>query len=413
MNKHEIDEFTAVGREWTETGKFCKHDPSSISGKLFWEEQARRSVYGYNLGSDKISGYHYFWLNFSPIKKAVTQNTSDSERVKGTLVFGLPNWWDFHKKYFDYLDDAENAGEHAAVLKSRRKGYSFIGGSMCNRNYYLIPRSASYVYAADKAYLTGDGGIVSKTWDIMNFIEENTPWSKRRQAIDQTLHKRASYKVLENGVLVEKGFKSEIVGVTIGGDWNRVRGKQAKLILWEEAGANPYLLKAWNAAGPSLKQGRIVYGMQIAFGTGGSEGQDFIGLEELFFNPNAYGIRALRNNWEEAEYGGYCGFFHPYWANNEGYMDECGNSLRDEAVGEWDSQLDKIKNNTRSHDAIIRFKAEHPNIPSQALLKSRYNEFPVEEIKRTLARLLTNNQYMDAEYIGDFDIDQEISIGKP
>jgi hypothetical protein len=405
MNKHEIDEFTAVAQEFKKTGRYSRHDPNTLSGKRFWVEQAKRSLYGHHIGSDFISGYNYFYLNFSPIKKATSTEDNSKERVRGTLSFDFPNWWDFDKNYFDYLEEAEAAGEHASVLKCRRRGYSFKGGSMCNRNYFLIPRSTSYIYASDKAYLTGDGGILSKAWDIMSFVDENTPWVKRRQAIDQTLQKRSSYKVMENGTYIEKGFKSEIVGITIGGDWNRVRGKQAKLILWEEAGTNPYLLKAYNAALPSLKQGNIVYGLSVAFGTGGSEGQDFMGLEELFFNPRGHEIHALKNIWEDDELGGYCGFFHPDWANMDGYMDECGNSMREEATKVWEQQLENIKTHARNPDAVVRFMAEHPIKPSQALLQSKHNEFPVVEVKKTLARLMSSDKLQEAEFIGDFTLD--------
>ena len=407
MNKHEIDEFRSAALEFEETGKYTKHDPNTLSGKRFWVEQARRSVNGYHIGSDYISGYNYFWLNFSPIKKAISSDETDNQRKRGTVQFNLPDWWDFHKIYFDYIEEAEAAGEHASVLKTRRRGLSYIGGSMCDRNYFLIPRSSSYIYASDKAYLTGDGGILSKAWDIMSFVDEHTPWVKRRQAIDTSLHKRSSYKVMENGTYIEKGFKSEIVGVTIGGDWNRVRGKISKLILWEEAGVNPYLLKAWNAALPSLKQGNIVYGVSIAFGTGGSDNQDFMGLEELFFNPKGHQVHPMKNIWEDDEIGGYCGFFFPEWANRSGFMDECGNSDREGATKVWQKELDNIKEHAKNQDAVIRFMAEAPMIPSHALLQSKHNEFPVVEIKKTLAKLMSNERMQEAEFIGEFELDEE------
>lgn len=405
MNKHEIDEFRSAALEFEATGKYCKHDPNTISGKKFWIEQAKRSIYGYNIGSDKISGYNYFYLNFSPIKKAISEDNSENSKKRGRLEFNFPNFWDFQKLMFDYFEDSEAHGEHSSVMKTRRRGVSFIGGSMCNRNYFLLPRSASYVYASDKAYLIGDGGILSKAWDMMSFIDENTPWTKRRQAIDTSLHKRSSYKVMENGTYIEKGFKSEIVGVTIGGDWNRVRGRQAKLILWEEAGANAALLKAYNAALPSLKQGNIVYGLSVAFGTAGSDTQDFIGLEELFFNPQGHSIYPLKNNWEEDSLGGYCGFFYPEWANREGYMDELGNSNREAAFADWKKELDAIKEHAKNPDAVVRFMAEHPMLPSHCLLQSKHNEFPVIEIKKTLAKLLSSEQMQDAEFIGEFELD--------
>ena len=51
----------------------------------------------------------------------------------------------------------EEEGKHLCVMKSRRKGYSYKGGAMAVRNYYLIPNSKTYVYASNKQYLTDDG----------------------------------------------------------------------------------------------------------------------------------------------------------------------------------------------------------------------------------------------------------------
>lgn len=75
------------------------------------------------------------------------------------------------------------------VLKARGKGYSFKGGSMLCRNYFLIPGSKSYAVASENEYLTKDG-LLTKAWEFMDFIDKHTAWAKKRM-IDRTMHKRA------------------------------------------------------------------------------------------------------------------------------------------------------------------------------------------------------------------------------
>ena len=90
---------------------------------------------------------------------------------------------------------------------------SFKGGSMLNRNYFLIPRSKSYAFAEEKEYLISDG-VLNKAWDMMNFIDTNTAWMKRRQFKNTDMHKRASYEKNIGGVKTESGYLSEIIGVS-------------------------------------------------------------------------------------------------------------------------------------------------------------------------------------------------------
>lgn len=84
---------------------------------------------------------------------------------------------------------------------------------MC-RNYYLMPNTSSYVYASNKQYLTDDG-VLTKAWNYMDFIDENTAWGKKR-TVNTQLRRRAGMWVKdEYGNQIEVGYKSEIIGVTL------------------------------------------------------------------------------------------------------------------------------------------------------------------------------------------------------
>lgn len=404
------DEFLYARLHYKDYGVYTKFPLGSRSYKKFWDEERRRCLEGYNTGFDSISGYFYFYLNYSPIQIVVPRKNEDGiviynedGTVQGDRIEDFPRYWDGDRQYFDYLDEAEKAGKHGVVLKTRGRGYSFKGASMLNRNYFLLPNSKSYAIASAKEYLIKDG-VLTKAWENMSFIDNHTAWSKRRHVADLPLHKRASYKVNTNGVETEKGYKSEIIGVTLGNEPNRARGKRGKLILWEEAGKLPGLLTGWNIARSSMEQGKIVYGLMVAFGTGGTENADFEGLQELFDNPKGYNILAVNNTWEEGMAESKCGFFMPECMNLEGYMDQDGNSHVELAKKVILSDRQIVLENTKDTSAYKRFIAEKPLTPKEAMMKLEGNIFPTQDLLGVLARLEFDPAYEKGLSKGKFTI---------
>lgn len=402
--------FRRSALEFMNEGAYTKEakSPNPVSKYMrFWQEEVRRSLYGYTVDNTTITGYHYFYLNYSPIIKAkaidpTSQISEDVDYISAERIEGFPDFWDGDYEWFHYLDEAEKRGEHGLCLKARTKGASCKGGSMANRNYTLIPNSKTFIYAYDNQYLTGDG-ILDKAWNMMDFMDINTAWGKRR-SINQMYHKRAGYKEKnDRGQEVEKGFKSEIFGVSINDGWRKVRGKRAKLILWEESGANPYLLQAWNVALNSMKSGNRSFGLMCSFGTGGQEGIDIEGLAEMFYN-SGYGIYHIPNKYEEGHTATKCGFFFPMWKNLEGFMDADGNSNEAAAKEYLLKQREKIKAETKDIGAIIRKMAEEPLTPREALMRVGGNFFPVNELNDILADLISDTRTRDAEYIGKLEL---------
>jgi len=260
---YNTSEFTVAAQHFKEFGCYTRHPVNTSPNSLwykFWVQEASRCLYGYNIGRDWIPGYFYWYLNYCPIEKAVSLDASQKESItvkpeislqyaieeknkkdkdvynldipeldemlsfQGEKVTAFADFWESDYEYFHYLEEAEQCGEHASVLKTRRRGYSYKGGAMLNRNFYLIPRSKSYAFASEKEYLLVDG-ILTKAWDQMGHIETNTPWGKRKSKVDTQLHKRASYMKMHNGVMSELGFGSEIIGVTFKNNIDKGRGK--------------------------------------------------------------------------------------------------------------------------------------------------------------------------------------------
>lgn len=235
------DKFRGPALQFIKTGQYCQYPESTSEFYKFWDEERDRCINGYTADDgDFISGYNYFYLNYCPIQR-ITNKTFT--RADGTTYnkrineVNFPDFWDYDYYYFSAVQEAEEQGKHLCVLKSRRRGYSFKGGSMACRNYYLIPNSKTFVYAANKQYLTEDG-ILTKAWDYMDFIDKNTAWGKKR-SVNTQMRKRAGFYIKdEYGNQIEMGYKSEITGVTLKDNPSSIRGKRANLIMFEEGGCH-------------------------------------------------------------------------------------------------------------------------------------------------------------------------------
>ena len=383
----------------------------------YWERETDRCLNGYTSPDGQyITGYHYFYLNYSPIMKIVQTKYTDKDgnvRTKRERILDFPRFWDYDWYYFNAIEQAEIEGKHMAVLKSRQRGYSFKGASMLVRNYELIKGSKNFAVASEQKFLIGDG-LLTKAWEIMDFIDANTEWAKQR--LTSTRMERVSgYKITdEYGKQTEQGYKSSICGITLKNDPERIRGTRGKLVLWEEGGKFPSLLDAWRIEQPSVENDDgIAFGTMIAFGTGGTEGASFDGLKELFYKPKAYNVLSFPNIWDEGRENTECGFFVPSWSNLESfddngdyvYMDKDGNSLKEKAVCNLIEQRNKIKDGGASQQSIDRFISERPIRPAEAVLELGKNIFPRKLLMDQLTRIRTNKKLQSMKHIVDLEWD--------
>lgn len=404
------DEFRTAALHFNEFGVYTKYTPNphpSSPYYKFWVEESKRCINGYHIGRDYIPGYYYWYLNYSPIWRTEEKSQVEgSTMVQADRIYDFPKVWDSDYNYYHYLDEAEKAGQHGSVLKTRGRGYSFKGGSMLARNYYHFPGSRSLVLAGEKEYLIKDG-ILTKAWDNLDWVDTHTPWAKKRHYVDQMMHKRASYKKYIKGVPVEHGYKSEIIGISLKDDPDKARGKRAKLILFEEAGKFPDIEHTWRVGLPSVQQGRSVYGLMVAYGTGGTEGANFEGLEKLFYRPKAYNIYPVKNIWENKE-NSYCGLFIPEYMNREGYMDKDGNSFKEQAIEDIIKEREIIRVNSSDPNTLTKEKAEKPITPSEAVLKTEGSPFPIGDLKEVRDEIVANpEKYLDPIWCSKFVINQE------
>ena len=379
----------------------------------FWEQETQRCLNGYVApDGDSITGYHYFYLNYSPIMKLEEVSYVDkfgNKRTKRERVFGFPRFWDYDYYYFNAIEQAEISGKHMATLKCRQRGYSFKGASMLVRNYELIKGSKNFAVASEQKFLVGDG-LLTKAWQIMDFVDKHTAWSKQRLTSTR-LERVSGYKITDEfGKQTEQGYLSSITGITLKNDPERLRGTRGKLVLFEEGGKFPNLETAWRIEQPAVEtDDGVAFGLLCLFGTGGTEDSSFDGLKNIFYNPDAFNVLSFPNIWDDNAEQTKCGFFVPSWSNMEGvdedgkqiYMDDDGNSFKDKAIVELINQRNVIKDGGATQQSIDRFVSERPLKPQEAVLELGKNIFPRKLLMDQLTRIRTNKKLQNMKHIVD------------
>lgn len=413
------DKFRQAAIFFKEHGAYTLAPPGTTDYIKYWYEETNRCLYGYVApDGDAISGYNYFYLNYSPIMKLSQVEYTDrygNKRTRRERILEFPNFWDYDYYYFNSIEEAETEGKHLVVLKSRQRGYSFKGASMLVRNYELIPGSKSFAVASEQKFLIGDG-LLTKAWQIMDFIDKNTAWSKQR--LTSTRMERVSgFKITDEfGKQTEQGYLSSITGITLKNDPERIRGTRGKLVLFEEGGKFPNLETAWRIEQPAVEtDDGVAFGLLIAFGTGGTEGSSFDGLKNLFYKPEAFNCLAFPNIWDDGQEQTKCGFFVPSWSNMEStdengkqkFMDQYGNSIKEKAIEELIAQRNKVKDGGASQTSIDRFISERPLKPQEAVLELGKNIFPRQLLMNQLTRIRTNEKLRNMKHVVDLAWDGE------
>ena len=414
---HDTDKFRQAAIFFQQHGCYTLAPRGTTDYNKYWEQETDRCLNGYTApDGEGITGYNYFYLNYSPIMRLKEEEYTDREgnlRKRRQRILEFPSFWDYDYYYFCAIEQAELEGKHMAVLKCRQRGYSFKGGSMLVRNYMLIPGSKNFAIASEQKFLIGDG-LLTKAWQIMDFLDKYTAWAKQR-LVSTRMERTSGYKITDEfGKQTEQGYLSSITGITLKNDPERVRGTRAKLVLWEEGGKFPSLLDAWRIEQPSVEtdDGKA-FGLMIAFGTGGTEGASFEGLKELFYKPKSYNVLSFPNIWDEGRENTECAFFVPAYSNlesfdddgNQVYMDKDGNSYKEKAIENLIDQRNKVKDGGASQQSIDRFISERPIKPAEAVLELGKNIFPRKLLMDQLTRIRTNKKLQSMKHIVDLEWD--------
>lgn len=227
--------FCATGRTYTETGSYTEYPKGSKPYADFWKEELRRCTEGYTVGKYRVTGDHYFFLNFYRMKVV-----DDSKKAGSGSDESFPKFLVEQYKFFHYYEMCEYLKKDVVALKSRGIGWSEIGACMGVRPF-ITTRNFRSVYVANSDLFVD--GVLDKCWYQLNWLNNNTNggMKRARMKIDNIKQKRAS-KVDKEGN--EYGRHSEIEGI-VADNPRKVRGDRTDRLMFEESGSFKMLRTAW------------------------------------------------------------------------------------------------------------------------------------------------------------------------
>lgn len=231
-------EYSRDAQFFKKNGYYCSAPKGTRDYKDYWDEQIDRCINGYSIGGQRITGHHYGYLNFAQIKLIDDAEGKHIDKtikgISGKKIVSFPSFWDGDAEYFRTLELAQSKGQHLCVAKARRKGYSFKNGWVAANTYNTVKNSMVILGAHEKKFLFGGAGITKMTKDYLEFLNEHTAWTKRRQISNKIEELRASYIKYINGVPIESGYKSTILSVSFKDNFDAARGKDSQLVFFDE-----------------------------------------------------------------------------------------------------------------------------------------------------------------------------------
>ena len=304
---------------------------------------------------------------------------------------------------FHYLDQARYGGlyndfkgnEQAVEIAKRGASKSYIISSMLAKNFILgenkiaCKDTRGVITAYEKGTIdpTKDGTLAKFTLGI-NFLADNTEFPRNRikdSPGDMTYI--SGYLDAESNR--PRGSQNTVIGVSSKDNPDKNRGKRSNLFLYEEFGAFKLFLDTYMVNLPSVMISTTKsFGLAFAIGTGGSEGNDFMGALEMIYNPAGYFVYGVPNIYDKGSQGNKkTVLFFGAPINRYGFYNENGVSDIVGALIDILLARHKLKYNSTDPIMLSRFKAENPITIQEAIMKRDSNLYPVSDITDHLNRL--------------------------
>ena len=355
-----------------------KANRNSYEWNDWWNEQFDRCINGYSVGGRRITGDHYFYLNFWKIR-----GTEVGSKRK-TLI--NPRFTDLDYYFFLELEKARNAGKNFLCLKSRQKGFSEKAGALMGKNFTFHKASQSIITAGEDKYCQATMNMTKRGLNDLH----GTEFYKRRSP-DKPDYCKSQYKVIVDGAAVWKGYMSEIFSITSMNNPQSLIGKQPDFVYFEEAGKFKGVIQVYKYIEPALETEGQKTGFAFIVGTGGEMDAGVDELSTMYYNPEAYGLHEYDNVWEYeedpnvvsmADLKKVC-YFVPAYMYSKG-IDKDGNSDIGDAIDYYNKKRVRAE---ASGDASTLYKelTQFPFSPREALMADGGNRFNIALLNKQLS----------------------------
>jgi len=322
-----------------------------VVDEAWWYRQKERCINGYTVknarldGSDvKITGQHYFYLNFWPIYG----KAKDSKNNAKTIT--KPKFTDLDYIIFWRIESMKSLSKDDLFYKSRQKGFSEKAALIVGWNYTFMQSSVNIIIAGSEE---DSGQTMNNAIRGLDYLI-NTQFYKERS-------KNASDEVWASK------FGSKIKQLTAGSDgMQSVSRFSPYWIVYEEVGKWPKgLVRSMKEfVDASLFSEGVKTGFAMYIGTGGDMDTGAADLEKMYYNPAEYDLLEFDDVLEmphlrqQTKVAG----FIPSWMY--AIIDSDGNSLKEKSI----DFHNKTALTKKDKGARILYSVNHPIYPHQGFM---------------------------------------------
>jgi len=404
-----------VGIRYDKHGVFTFDDKDSLDYDKFVDREEYRREYGYTARCKKlpsgevvdltITGENYNFINYGVIEKldrtSIGSFYEEPKKHWGTPEFFDSQYWIYKIKAF-----AKKNGFNLIILKSRRKGMSYIEGVGSANIINLRPGVVVIHAAFDSKFLTKAGAITQMSKRQLDFYEFNTPFvrgSIKKNGEPKGLLKseitelKTGYKDSSQN---DRGDQSILFTVSTKISADVAVGKSAIEVKCDELNTFPNFSDFMQMTNPTTTTGAFKTGIIIAFGTGGTKAGNWAEFEKHYYNTEVYDFMPFENITDENSRDEITGFFLPYWWGLEGIdenstwsMDIDGNTNYNVAIHISDLER-SIKLKKLGHGAdYINHCSQYSNRAGEAFNSGTTKVLSSLELKEHIKHVKTRPEY--------------------
>lgn len=341
-------------------------NPESVAYREFWDEQIDRCKNGFKpKGLDRISGKHYYYLNFYKIL-----GNSGGDGNRKTLI--APWYRDMDKEYFDLFETCKEEEKGMIVIKARDKGFSYMNSGMLAHEFTFYPFNevgiaAGLQVTANSFFDKVKKGLFNQHPNFRHSILKDA---------DETL--RSGYKKKNRDGKWEVGGFQSVVHCRTMSNPEVFKGERLSLMVFEEAGEFKELLNAYMSSKACFMDGNLQFGVPVIGGTGGdieASSKDFM---EMYYNAEAFNLIPMFIPATKC----YHGFFNV--KNGVSDVDGAQESLMK------DREQLKSSGNQKGFNLHLQ---NYPLSVEEAFLQTKSSRFNVGKINSQRSDILANESY--------------------
>jgi hypothetical protein len=350
----------------------------SLENLEWYEDQLKRCIYGFEWRGNRITGDHYWMLNFTPFLVA-KKNKSGSVTSDFDVLFPYHSY--MHDYIFKLIEEAHYERKAFAWMSGRGTGKTYSILSIISKIYHLKPKSHGMVSASNSTHAEE---AFNKLRLMLDSIAEVHPTLALARIQDTKQMIESGYEVTRDGVKHKEGPRSRVQRIVYGDNPGVTRGSRPDVQLLEEIGD-------WSSGAGDLKScigasigswrvGANIKCRVFLIGTGGSVKSDQ--AKDVFLKPRSYNILPLTDFEEKGS-----GFFLPAHYLLGGHWENTGVNNND-AAKEWlDEERDRTKDDMEVHQKTTQ---EFPYTIREVFSKMGTNNFNQRKIAEQWGNLQFN-----------------------